>query len=39
LSDNCGKNIFIGSKNPEKSEKNAKNGKKMMGCLVSRKIK
>jgi hypothetical protein len=28
LSDNCGKNILIGSKNTEKSEKITKNGEK-----------
>jgi hypothetical protein len=31
----CGKNIFLGSKNPKKLGKIAKNGKKNLACLVS----
>jgi hypothetical protein len=33
-----GKVLFIGSKNQKKSEKIAKNGKKILKCLVSNKI-
>jgi hypothetical protein len=34
--DKCGKNIFLGSKNPKKLGKIAKNGKKNLACLASR---
>ena len=38
LGDNCGKNVFLGSKNQGNSEKFIKNSEKIMACLLSKEI-